>query len=132
MSIEANAYTATELMIALLSREVTGLGHVVVGALSPLPAAAALLAQASGATGATILGSGQVVPILNVLDLLTSALHTQRGRLAAPAALGSALPWPWQALPIRSWSSALSPSRPRSAGRAAASLHRPSVPVSCR
>jgi len=44
-------------MIALLSREVTGLGHVVVGALSPLPAAAALLAQASGPTRATILGS---------------------------------------------------------------------------
>jgi glutaconate CoA-transferase subunit B len=44
-------------MIALLSREVMGLGHVVVGALSPLPAAAALLAQASGPTRATILGS---------------------------------------------------------------------------
>jgi glutaconate CoA-transferase subunit B len=44
-------------MIALLSREVMGLGHVVVGALSPLPAAAALLAQASGHTRATILGS---------------------------------------------------------------------------
>ena len=57
MSIRANSYTATELMIALLSREVMGLGHVVVGALSPLPAAAALLAQASGPTRATILGS---------------------------------------------------------------------------
>src|SRR5450432_501464 len=57
MSIRANAYTETELMIALLSREVMGLGHVVVGALSPLPAAAALLAQASGPTRATILGS---------------------------------------------------------------------------
>jgi len=57
MSLRANAYSATELMIALLSREVMGLGHVVVGALSPLPAAAALLAQASGRTRATILGS---------------------------------------------------------------------------
>ncbi|HEY2892222.1 MAG TPA: CoA-transferase [Dongiaceae bacterium] len=57
MSIRANAYTPAELMIALLSREVMGLGHVVVGALSPLPAAAALLAQASGPTRATILGS---------------------------------------------------------------------------
>jgi glutaconate CoA-transferase subunit B len=57
MSIRASAFTPAELMIALLSREVTGLGHVVVGALSPLPAAAALLAQASGPTRATILGS---------------------------------------------------------------------------
>jgi glutaconate CoA-transferase subunit B len=54
----ANGYSATELMIALLSREVAGCAHVVVGALSPLPAAAALLAQASSAgTRATILGS---------------------------------------------------------------------------
>src|SRR4029077_7517742 len=51
------SYSRAELMIALLSREVVGLGHVVVGALSPLPAAAALLAQASGPTRATILGS---------------------------------------------------------------------------
>ena len=57
MSSRASAFTPAELMIALLSREVTGLGHVVVGALSPLPAAAALLAQASGPTRATILGS---------------------------------------------------------------------------
>ena len=57
MSSRASAFTPAELMIALLSREVMGLGHVVVGALSPLPAAAALLAQASGRTRATILGS---------------------------------------------------------------------------
>jgi glutaconate CoA-transferase, subunit B len=57
MSIEASTFTSTELMIALLAREVTGLAHVVVGQLSPLPAAAALLAQASGPTRATILGS---------------------------------------------------------------------------
>ncbi len=57
MSTRTGAYTPAELMIALLSREVMGLGHVVVGALSPLPAAAALLAQASGPTRATILGS---------------------------------------------------------------------------
>lgn len=53
----ANAYTTAELMIALLAREVAGCSHVVVGALSPLPAAAALLAQAGGGTRATILGS---------------------------------------------------------------------------
>jgi glutaconate CoA-transferase, subunit B len=49
-------------MIALLAREVAGLGHVVAGALSPLPAAAALLAQASGPTRATILGSRRFNP----------------------------------------------------------------------
>ena len=58
MPSKGNAYSVTELMIALLSREVAGLGHVVVGALSPLPAAAALLAQARDAgTRATIIGS---------------------------------------------------------------------------
>ena len=57
MSTKASAFTSTELMIALLAREVRGVGHVVVGQLSPLPAAAALLAQASGPTRATILGS---------------------------------------------------------------------------
>src|ERR1051325_2783201 len=51
------SYSRAELMIALLAREVTGLAHVVAGAISPIPAAAALLAQASGATRATILGS---------------------------------------------------------------------------
>jgi glutaconate CoA-transferase subunit B len=44
-------------MIALLAREVAGLAHVVAGAISPLPAAAALLAQATGPTRATVLGS---------------------------------------------------------------------------
>jgi glutaconate CoA-transferase, subunit B len=51
------SYSKTELMIALLAREVAGLAHVVAGAISPLPAAAALLAQASGPTRATVLGS---------------------------------------------------------------------------
>jgi glutaconate CoA-transferase, subunit B len=51
------SYSSTELMIALLAREVAGLAHVVAGAISPLPAAAALLAQASGPTRATVLGS---------------------------------------------------------------------------
>ena len=55
-------YSRTELMIALLAREVAGLGHVVAGALSPLPAAAALLAQATGPTRATILGSQRYNP----------------------------------------------------------------------
>ena len=51
------SYSRAELMIALLAREVMGLAHVVAGAISPLPAAAALLAQARGPTRATILGS---------------------------------------------------------------------------
>jgi glutaconate CoA-transferase, subunit B len=51
------SYSRAELMIALLAREVAGLAHVVAGALSPLPAAAALLAQATGPTRATVLGS---------------------------------------------------------------------------
>jgi glutaconate CoA-transferase, subunit B len=55
--VSAAAYSRTELMIALLAREVAGLRHVVAGALSPLPAAAALLAQALGPTRATVLGS---------------------------------------------------------------------------
>ena len=55
-------YSRTELMIALLAREVAGLGHVVAGALSPLPAAAALLAQATGPTRATVLGSRRFNP----------------------------------------------------------------------
>ncbi|HZT21078.1 MAG TPA: CoA synthetase [Dongiaceae bacterium] len=54
--------SAAELMIALLAREVAGLAHVVAGALSPLPAAAALLAQAMGPTRATILGSRRFNP----------------------------------------------------------------------
>ena len=55
-------YSRTELMITLLAREVAGLGHVVAGALSPLPAAAALLAQATGPTRATVLGSRRFNP----------------------------------------------------------------------
>jgi glutaconate CoA-transferase, subunit B len=55
-------YSRRELMIALLAREVAGLGHVVAGALSPLPAAAALLAQAMGPTRATVLGSRRFNP----------------------------------------------------------------------
>jgi glutaconate CoA-transferase, subunit B len=58
----ATRYSRAELMIALLAREVAGLGHVVAGALSPLPAAAALLAQACGPTRATILGSRRFNP----------------------------------------------------------------------
>jgi len=49
-------------MIVLLAREVAGLAHVVAGALSPLPAAAALLAQRRGPTRATILGSRRFNP----------------------------------------------------------------------
>ncbi len=56
------SYSRSELMIALLAREVAGLAHVVAGAISPLPAAAALLAQASGPTRATILGSRRYNP----------------------------------------------------------------------
>src|SRR5215469_9225647 len=55
-------YSRAELMIVLLAREVAGLAHVVAGALSPLPAAAALLAQSCGPTRATILGSRRFNP----------------------------------------------------------------------
>ena len=55
-------YSRTELMITLLAREVAGVNHVVAGALSPLPAAAALLAQATGPTRATVLGSRRFNP----------------------------------------------------------------------
>jgi glutaconate CoA-transferase subunit B len=51
------SYSKTELMIALLAREAMGLAHVVAGTISPVPAAATLLAQALGGTRATILGS---------------------------------------------------------------------------
>jgi glutaconate CoA-transferase, subunit B len=57
-----NHYSTAELMITLLAREVSGLGHVVAGALSPVPAAAALLAQATGPTRASILGSRRFNP----------------------------------------------------------------------
>ena len=60
--MSAKDHSRTELMIALLAREVEGLGHVVAGALSPLPAAAALLAQALGPTRATLLGSRRFSP----------------------------------------------------------------------
>ena len=55
-------YSRTELMITLLAREVAGVNHVVAGALSPVPAAAALLAQATGPTRATVLGSRRFNP----------------------------------------------------------------------
>jgi glutaconate CoA-transferase, subunit B len=61
MCSEARCSTV-ELMIALLAREVRGLAHVVAGVLSPIPAAAALLAQAMGPTRATILGSRRFNP----------------------------------------------------------------------
>ena len=60
--MSAEDHSRTELMIALLAREVEGLGHVVAGALSPLAAAAALLAQALGPTRATLLGSRRFTP----------------------------------------------------------------------
>ena len=57
-----SGYSLDELMIALLARQVAGLRHVVAGALSPLPAAASLLAQALGPTRATVLGSQRFNP----------------------------------------------------------------------
>ncbi len=52
-------WSLRELLIATLARRLPGRGHVVVGAISPLPAAAALLAEArsQGALRVTILGS---------------------------------------------------------------------------
>jgi glutaconate CoA-transferase subunit B len=58
----SEGYSRTELMIVLLAREVAGLGHVVAGALSPMAASAALLAQALGPTRATLLGSRRFSP----------------------------------------------------------------------
>lgn len=51
--------TADEILIAALARQLEGAGHVAVGALSPFPGAAALLAQAlsGGRMRVTLLGS---------------------------------------------------------------------------
>ena len=48
-----------ELLIGVLARLLAGTGHVAVGALSPIPGSAALLARAlsGGATRVTMLGS---------------------------------------------------------------------------
>lgn len=53
-----DGYTTEELLAIVMGRLTTGLGHIAVGALSPLPAAAALLArELSPRTEITILGS---------------------------------------------------------------------------
>jgi glutaconate CoA-transferase subunit B len=57
--VTADAFDRTALLIATLARRLPVEGHVVVGAISPVPAAAALLAQgrAGDALRVTILGS---------------------------------------------------------------------------
>lgn len=54
-----HAYSLEELLACVLSRLVRGLPHIAVGALSPLPAAAALLARdlSNGTSRVSILGS---------------------------------------------------------------------------
>lgn len=47
------------------------------------------LARVRNIAGATILGSGKVVPILNVADLMKSAVRTSAARVAAPAVAGA-------------------------------------------
>lgn len=47
------------------------------------------LARVRNIAGATIVGSGQVVPILNVADLMKSAVRTSETRVAAPAVVGA-------------------------------------------
>lgn len=55
----ATEYTATELLISVIAELLRGVRHVAVGAASPIPGSAALLAraQSSGATRVSILGS---------------------------------------------------------------------------
>ena len=57
----AEGFAGRALLIAALARRLPAAGHVVVGAISPLPAAAALLAErrARGALRVTILGSAR-------------------------------------------------------------------------
>ena len=59
MAAPTKEFTAHELLIAALARRLEGARHVVVGALSPIPAAAALLAEqrAGGRMRVTMLGS---------------------------------------------------------------------------
>ncbi|MDA1089545.1 MAG: CoA synthetase [Proteobacteria bacterium] len=45
------AYSQEELLIAVLARRLRGMGHIAVGALSPIPGSAALLAQAQEVAG---------------------------------------------------------------------------------
>ena len=53
-----DGYTTEELLATVMARLTAGLGHIAVGALSPLPASAALLArEMSSGTEITILGS---------------------------------------------------------------------------
>lgn len=63
MSAQATAptFTATELLIFVIAELLRGVRHVAVGAASPIPGSAALLARAlsSGATQVSILGSSR-------------------------------------------------------------------------
>lgn len=60
-------YQINELLITYLARYVADAGHVVTGAISPIPAASALLAErrAGGRLRATILGSRTRFPFTN-------------------------------------------------------------------
>ena len=54
-----NSYSQDELLICTIARRLEGLGHVAVGAASPIPGAAALLARArsGGRLRVSLLGS---------------------------------------------------------------------------
>jgi len=57
--MSASSFSQTELLIAVVARMLDGLGHVAVGASSPIPGAAALLARARSTRPmrVTVLGS---------------------------------------------------------------------------
>lgn len=60
--MSAPAYSRTELLITVIARLLDGVRHVAVGAASPIPGAAALLAQAQAPEPmhVTVLGSGRL------------------------------------------------------------------------
>jgi two-component system, chemotaxis family, sensor kinase CheA len=69
--------------IAFVIDEVLGEQEVLVKTLGKQ------LARVRNIAGATILGNGKVVPILNVADLMKSVVRTSAARVAAPAMAGS-------------------------------------------
>ncbi len=75
---------SAEKRIAFRVDEILGEQEVLVKRLGPQ------LARVRNIAGATVLGTGQVVPILNVPDLMKSAVKTAAAPARAPAAAGRA------------------------------------------
>ncbi len=75
---------AAEKRIAFRVDEILGEQEVLVKSLGPQ------LARVRNIAGATVLGTGQVVPILNVPDLMKSAVKTAAAPALAPVAAGRA------------------------------------------